>query len=247
MRTFLIGGGRDEAAVTASHESFARAAAEHSGPIAVLVLDAGADTDVARWTAALALAGAGECRPVVISRTRTPRPEDVEGASGIYVAGGLTPEYQDALVVEGTSWLEAARERGIPYAGFSAGAAVAAERAVVGGWRARVNGRLVAVCDEDAGEELDLVEVREGLGLVPFHVDVHAAQWGTLTRLLHALVTDSAPAGAAIDEGTALELHEGTLRVYGTGLVYWAQRTAGAGPAVRFLAGGDESPLTDLL
>jgi cyanophycinase len=247
MRTFLIGGGRDEAGVMASHEPFVRAASEHEGPIAVLVLDEGGDTDVDRWTAALTAAGARECRPVVVSRSRTPRPEDVEGASGVYVAGGLTPGYQAVLVVEGTAWLEAARERGIPYAGFSAGAAVAAERAVVGGWRARVNGRLVAVCDEGAGEQLDLVEVREGLGLVPFHVDVHAAQWGTLTRLLHALVADSSPAGAAIDEGTTLELSSGTLRVHGMGLVYWARRTAGAGPAVRFLAGGDESPLTDLL
>lgn len=36
-----------------------------------------------------------------------------------------------------------------PYAGFSAGAAVAAERAVVGGWR--LDG--VRVCREDAGED----------------------------------------------------------------------------------------------
>jgi cyanophycinase len=247
MKTFLIGGGRDEAGVAASHEPFVRAASEHAGPIAVLVLDEGEDSDVDRWTAALSAAGAGEMRPVLVSRGRTPRPGDVADASGVYVAGGLTPEYQEALLVEGTAWLDAARERGIPYAGFSAGAAIAAERAVVGGWRARVAGRLVAVCDEEAGEGLDLVEVREGLGLVPFHVDVHAAQWGTLTRLLHALVVDSAPAGAAIDEGTALELDAGTLRVHGLGLVYWARRTAGAGPAVRFLAGGDQSPLTDLL
>lgn len=246
MRTFLIGGGRDETGVVASHAPFVEAAGD--GPICVLVLDEGRDTDVERWTGALATAGARETRPVVVSRGRTPRPEDLEGAAGVYVAGGLTPEYQRVLVVEGTSWLDSARERGIPYAGFSAGAAVAAERALVGGWRVRMGKRVIAVCDEGAGEELDEIEIRDGLGLVPFHVDVHAAQWGTLTRLLHALVADSAPAGAAIDEGTTLELDDdGTLRVHGTGAVYWARRTFGSGPSVRFLAGGDEGRLTDLL
>lgn len=62
---------------------------------------------------------------------------------------------------------------GRPYAGSSAGGAVAAETALVGGWRS--DG--VAVCPEDAAEDLDDVTVTAGLGLVPWLVDVHCALW----------------------------------------------------------------------
>jgi cyanophycinase len=244
VRAFLIGGGRDEAAVRASHEPFVAATHERAGPIAVIVLDEGTETDVERWTGALGAAGAGETRPVVVSPERPPRAGDVADASGVYVAGGPTPGYQEALVAAaGTGWLDGE----LPYAGFSAGAAVAAERAIVGGWRAEVRGRVVAVCDEGAGEDLDRVEVREGLGLVPVHVDVHAAQWGTLARLLHALGSDTAPAGAAIDEATALELDAGAVRVHGVGAVYWATRSAAPGIAVQAFVAGDELRLADLI
>jgi cyanophycinase len=64
--------------------------------------------------------------------------------------------------------------------GYYAGAAIAADVAILGGWRARPPGHEVAVCPEDAAEELDLVPPAPGLGLVPGCVDLHAAQWGTL-------------------------------------------------------------------
>ncbi len=83
---------------------------------------------------------------------------------------------------------------------FSAGAAVAARRAVVGGWL--VDG--VPVCPDETGEDLDEVEVRAGLGLVPFAVDVHAAQWGTLPRLVSAVARGEVPYGVAVDENTLL-------------------------------------------
>ena len=69
-----------------------------------------------------------------------------------------------------------AGRRGRPYLGFSAGAMIAPERAIIGGYRVRG----VEVCPEEASEGLGEVELREGLGLVPFAVDVHAAQAGTL-------------------------------------------------------------------
>ena len=244
MRTFLIGGGRDEAGVVASHRPFAAAVAE--GPVRVLVLDEGDETDTTRWTGNLAAVDL-ESEATVVSRERPARAEDLEGAGGVYVAGGLTPGYHEALAGSGTGWLDVARMRGVPYAGFSAGAAIAAERAVVGGWRAEIRGRTVAVCDDGAGEDLELIEVRDGLGLVPFHVDVHAAQWGTLTRLLHALAAGPTPAGAAIDEGTTLEVDGGTVRVHGDGAVYWATRSSSPGVPVRVLVDGDQAPLADLL
>jgi cyanophycinase len=133
-------------------------------------------------------------------------------------AGGWTPGYQEALVAAaGTDWLN----RDLPYAGFSAGAAVAAERAIVGGHR-RDDGR--AVCAEEAGEDLRRLTIRPGLGLVPFAVDVHATQWGTLTRLAHTIDAGLAADGWAVDEGTVLVAGDGAARVAGLGSAYRVTR-----------------------
>jgi hypothetical protein len=83
---FLIGGGRDGDAVRAGHAGFVRAAA--GGPIVALVLDEGDDTDPDRWTGALRFAGAREARAVVVSPWRPPAAGDLDGATGVYVAGG---------------------------------------------------------------------------------------------------------------------------------------------------------------
>ena len=93
---------------------------------------------------------------------------------------------------------------------------MASARAIVGGWR--LDGR--EVCAEEAGEDLDELAVRDGLGLVPFAVDVHATQWGTLTRLVHAVGAGLVDDGWAIDEGTALIVDERSVRVEGLGGAY---------------------------
>ena len=209
---FLIGGGRDDHAVRASHAGFVRACGER--PIVAIVLDEGEHTDARRWTGALALAGAAAAHAVVVSPERPPAREQVAGAAGIYVAGGWTPGYADALVAAGAGWLP----RDVPYAGYSAGAAIAAARAIVGGHR-REDGR--AVCAEEAGEDLEALAVHAGLGLVPFAVDVHATQWGTVTRLIHTVRAGLAPEGWAVDEGTVL-IYDGdrVARVEGVGSAY---------------------------
>jgi cyanophycinase len=214
---FLIGGGRDDDAVRASHAGFVRAAG--GGPIVAIVLDEGGDTDPERWTGALRLAGAADARALVVSPARPPRAADVAGAAGVFVAGGWTPGYHDALVAAGTDWL--AHDR--PYAGYSAGAAIAAAHAIVGGHR-REDGRPVAA--EEAGEDLEALAVRPGLGLVPFAVDVHATQWGTLTRLVHAVDAGLVDEGWAIDEGTALVVDGpgDAPRVEGVGSAYRVAR-----------------------
>ena len=205
---FLIGGGRGDDAVRASHRPFVDAVAGR--PIVAVVLDEGDGTDVERWSASLTLAGAAEIRTLVVSKQRPPRREDVEGAGGVFVAGGWTPGYHEALV--GADWLPP----DVVYAGFSAGAAIAGRWAIVGGWRL---GDL-EVCAEEAGEDLEPLTVRDGLGLVPFAVDVHATQWGTLTRLAHAIRGRLAPEGWAVDEGTALIYDGGRTRVEGLGVAY---------------------------
>ena len=191
---YLIGGGRGEDAVRASHASFVHAVGENA--IVALVLDEGDDTDVDRWTGALTASGAADVRAVVVSKDRPPTAVDVAGAGGVFVAGGWTPGYQEALVGAGTDWLP----RDAVFGGFSAGAAIAGEWAIVGGWRLGTR----EVCAEEAGEDLEQLTVRPGLGLVPFAIDVHATQWGTLTRLIHAVRAGLAPEGWAVDEGTVL-------------------------------------------
>jgi cyanophycinase len=210
---FLIGGGRDGDAVRAGHAGFVRAAA--GGPIVALALEEGDATDTQRWIGALRHAGAADVCAVVVSPGRPPAASDLAGVTGVYVAGGWTPGYQETLVAAaGTGWLP----RGLPYAGFSAGAAIAAASAIVGGFRREDDGR--AVCVEEAGEDLEALTVRPGLGLVPFAVDVHATQWGTLTRLAHAVDAGLVDGGWAIDEGTALVAGDGPLRVEGLGSAY---------------------------
>jgi cyanophycinase len=127
-------------------------------------------------------------------------------------------------------------------AGFSAGAAIAAADALVGGWRIATPAGEVAVCDEGAGEDLELVSVRPGLGLVPFAVDVHASQWGTVTRLLHAVACGAVAEGWAIDEDTLVTVAGDTLTVTGRGTAYRIRR--GVGDAqVELLAAGAGSTL----
>src|SRR3954454_1642855 len=186
---FLIGGGREPDAVRASHAGFVRAAS--GGPVAALVVDEGDGTDSDRWSSALALAGAREVREIVVSGGRPPSRADVDGATGVFVAGGWTPGHHAALGAPGTDWLP----RGVPFAGYSAGAALAAGRAILGGWRVGA----LAVCAPEAGEDLEQLTVAPGLGVVPFAVDVHAAQWGTLSRLVHAVAAGLVADGWAVD------------------------------------------------
>ncbi|WBQ03610.1 Type 1 glutamine amidotransferase-like domain-containing protein [Kribbella sp. CA-293567] len=211
MEIFLIGGGR---AARAAHVPFVEACA--GGPIVVFVLDDD-DLDTARWETVLEEAGATAVTVVPVSEGRPPQATDLIDAAGIYVAGGLTPGYRDVLVGAGAEWLDAARTAGLVYAGFSAGAAIASDQALVGGWQTEYDGRTLDVCDSDLAEDLGSLTLLPGLGLVPFLVDVHAAQWGTLYRLVHAVLRTGLE-GWAIDEGTVLAVGpDGQPRVYGAG------------------------------
>ncbi|MEA2295611.1 MAG: cyanophycinase [Solirubrobacteraceae bacterium] len=211
-RVFLIGGGRDPEGVAASHAPFAAAV---DGPVLCIVLDDPEQPpDLDRWTTNLVSAGVTDVRPLPVSAARPAAAADLAGAGGVYVAGGWTPGYQEAVCSH--EFATALRDSGLPYAGFSAGAAIAPGLALVGGWRFEA----VAVCDEDAGEGLDELDVRPGLGLVPFAVDVHATQWGTLTRLAHAVAGGLVPGGVAVDEHTCVEVRGGELTLHGSGSAY---------------------------
>jgi cyanophycinase len=134
---------------------------------------------------------------------------------GLVVGGGLAPAYLAAVqpLIDEIRLLVA---DGLPYLGYSAGAMIAADRAIVGGWR--VDG--VPVCPAETAEDLDEVAVAEGIGLVDLAVDVHAAQWGTLGRLVAATEGGLVEGGVAIDEGTVLIVNDEGLRIAGAGNVW---------------------------
>ncbi|MGR3870155.1 hypothetical protein ACUXZZ_16355 [Streptomyces graminifolii] len=247
--TFLIGGGWDNPGV---YDPFLRAATGAPGStprIACVILDEGegegeGERQFARYEQALR--SAGDCTPVPVLVPIGAR-FDVEAAAdvdGLLVCGGLTPAYQDAFAECLDRLPRLLAERRIPYAGFSAGAALAARAAVVGGWL--LDG--VAVCPEDTGEDLDEIAVRDGLGLVSFAVDAHAAQWGTLPRLIAAVTRYRLPHGVAVDENTLVEVAaDGRAHVSGLGRAH-SVRPAGTddgGVVVRSYEAG-ESFLTGL-
>lgn len=227
----LVGGGwGGDARVW--HAFVAEAAARAGGVPRVAVV-AVRDGDEQEHAAKLIddVRGAGDVEPVVLAVREGERiaPGDLpDDLHGVLVGGGLTPAYREA-VLPAAARIRALVAAGVPYAGFSAGSAIAASRALLGGWRAP-DGR--PVVDEEVAEDLVGIGVEEGLGLVPFSVDVHAAQWGTLTRLVTAVETGLVPDGVAIDEDTAVLVRGGVPAVVGTGSAWWV-RADGAGVHVR--------------
>jgi len=133
----------------------------------------------------------------------------------LVIGGGVTPHYLDA-VAPLVDQIRLLVSDGLPYLGYSAGAMIASDRALIGGWR--IGG--VEICPEEASEGLDEVELREGLGLVDLTIDVHAVQAGTLARLIASAEAEFVTAGIAIDEDTTLVVGEGALEVRGTGSVW---------------------------
>ncbi|WP_069770903.1 hypothetical protein [Streptomyces sp. LUP30] len=258
---FLVGGGWDESVAGVVHGPFLRAAAARSRRgagavpriLCVLVDEGAGAEEFDRYDVALRRAGA--CTPVPLLLPvgerfdagalpgESPDPEDPENpedpgsVDGVFVCGGLTPAYQEAF---GGGAGRALAARGIPYAGFSAGAVVAARDAVVGGWL--VDG--VPVCPPDAAEDLEEVEVRPGLGLVPFGVDVHAAQWGTSGRLAAVVAGGRLAHGVAVDENTLVEVADGRVRVAGLGQAHSMRPAPGGGIVVRSYGHGESFAVT---
>ena len=224
MDVFLIGGGWDEGLAGELYGGFVEAAARSAAAAPrILLVVMGTDPESLeyheRYIRMLGLVGGHE---LVVERVPEGSPLDpavLDGIDGLFVGGGPTPEYHTSLSPAYATIRERVRA-GMPYAGFSAGAAVAATHAVVGGWR--IDGR--AVCPEDSNEELDPVTVVDGIGLVDGAVDVHAAHWGNLSRLVAVVEAGLAPHGVAVDENTALGPGG---RVLGAGQVWHVTRNDG--------------------
>ncbi|OIH98371.1 MULTISPECIES: Type 1 glutamine amidotransferase-like domain-containing protein [unclassified Curtobacterium] len=223
MSIHLVGGGpfaASDAAAPFLAEATARSAAVgRTVPRIALLSVCRADGTSPSSTADIAeVLGGARAAEVVTTEVASGQAFDttvLSDVDALVVAGGLTPDYLAAVapLVDQVRLLVA---DGLPYLGYSAGAMIAADRALVGGWR--IGG--VEVCPEGASEGLDEVELREGLGLVDLTIDVHAVQAGTLARLVASAEAEFVTAGLAIDEDTALVVGEGALEVRGTGSVW---------------------------
>jgi cyanophycinase len=224
---FLIGGGWRAETFPQTYGRFLEAAArdDHRRIAVIVAEDPEADSHAQflRFFAAFENIGLNfdEAFEIIVSAENPLSLEKINAVepTGVFVCGGLTPIYADALCLD-KSWLAFLEENKIPYGGFSAGASVAADKAIVGGWRRKIGEKIFQIANENASEDLDLLDVRDGLGLVPFSIEVHATEWGTLTRLIHAVDARLMNEGWAIDENTMLEFFANRVSVHGAGSVY---------------------------
>lgn len=234
MSIHLVGGGdpaehslRIYGPFVAEAVQFARADGRSRARIGVVLLHedvvAAGEAKVAGWVDLLSRLGFNEATALLLKEGDVLAGPQLEGFDALVVAGGLTPAYL-AAVLPVKSQIRSMVAAGAPYLGFSAGAAVASRRAIVGGWKM---GGLV-MCPEENGEELDELTVADGLGLVDFAVDVHAAQWGNLTRTVMAVASGGVEHAVALDEGTVLVVApDGTHVVHGVGQAWWVDAAEG--------------------
>ena len=218
----LVGGGRDLDATAIVYGTFLAeagqraAAAGRAVPRIGVVLVADGTSSPTGWTGSVRPSRAA-ARPRCWRPPRTPTGalclDDASAPAarwwsdldGLLVGGGLTPAYHRVLLPHAVA-IRVAVADGLPYAGFSAGAMIAPQRALLGGWRLGST----AVTHEDNAEDLDQVTVVDGLGLISSTVEVHTSQWGTLSRLVAAVAAGQATSGIAVDENTVVILDPAT-------------------------------------
>src|SRR3954451_21629767 len=226
MHITLVGGGWDLPAQISCLQPFVAAAtARADGPpprIPFVWVDEGDGQRWSdRWMELVAAVGPIDGVDVAVPLGGVLDVERLEGAHGLFVCGGLTPAYAAALAPAAAAVRHFVCDGGLPYAGSSAGAAVAARRAVVGGY---LDGERV-LCPDEAGEDLEQVTVVDGVGLVEEMVDVHASAWGTLPRLAAALTkAPDVDAGLGLDEDTAWLVTDEGARVLGRNAVHRLDR-----------------------
>jgi cyanophycinase len=217
MSVFLMGGGENEPALVANYAEFLAAAPAATPLVGCVIVDEGIGNDwFPRYDALLRQAGT--CEPILI-RVSPDAGFDIAqlaDCDAVLVCGGLTPLYASAITPAAAAVRDWLGDGARPYCGFSAGAQIAADRALVGGWQ--LDG--VTVCHQDCGEELDELSIVDGLALVPFAVEVHCAQWGTLSRVTAAIDAGRIGHAVAIDEDTMLSIRDGTGAVSGPGRVW---------------------------
>ena len=238
MSIILVGGGPDTVTTPVVFDRFVSEVRRRAGSrppgIAVVLFDREGSSEyfLPAYLDPLRRRMACQVTPVLLRSGEPADPASFD-VDAVVVGGGPTPEYLAGLL-DSAPVIRSAVADGVPYLGFSAGAMVAAERAIVGGYRIRGT----EVCSEECSEGLDELDVRDGLGLVPFAVDVHAAQAGTLSRAVGAVAKGLVDRAVAVDENTALVLRHGYLddvEVIGSGNC-WTIRGSGRKATVSVLS-----------
>ncbi|MBF4549625.1 MULTISPECIES: Type 1 glutamine amidotransferase-like domain-containing protein [unclassified Pseudoclavibacter] len=232
MSIFLVGGGDGSGVELALAQlaDEARSRAAGATPVIAVIAVGENPEPVADWFAdRLRSVDPGVlATPVLARSTASGEPLDeidlasFSTAHGILVCGGHTPAYLAALAPLATDIRRLVAE-GVSYLGYSAGAAIAADEAIIGGWR--IGG--VPVAPEESGEGLDEVTFEAGLGLVDLTIEAHAAQWGLVALCAASIEAGLAERILAVDEDTVLKVGEGALEILGSGSVW--QLTAGEG------------------
>lgn len=126
---------------------------------------------------------------------------------------------------------------GVPYLGFSAGAAIVGKYAIVGGWKS--NGRQITTPECAYG--FDELTITDGLGLIGPSVETHVDARSAMGRAIEAMLVGKMANVAAIDEATCLTVTpNGRTQLAGEGRVAWLSR-AGAHIDIRFESAPDLS------
>lgn len=242
MSIFLAGAGPDPSAFPQLFDRFAGEVQQRklpAGPlrIAIAVHDRGGNPEalLPAYAEPLLARMPMEVVPVLLHAGAPADPSVFDGVGGVVVGGGLTPGYWEGLTSSAAA-ISTAVAAGMPYLGFSAGAMIAPGRALLGGYLSKG----IEVCGEECSEGLAELEIRDGLGLAPFAVDVHAAQAGTLSRAVGAVAAGLVDRAVAVDENTALVLAaagDESFEVLGSGNC-WDIRRSGQGCTVAVLSAG---------
>ncbi|MGI9823211.1 Type 1 glutamine amidotransferase-like domain-containing protein [Agromyces sp. Marseille-Q5079] len=222
MSVHLVGGGALSAAHAPLYAPFlaeaaarGRAVGRDRPRIAVVSVHPAGAGPAETLVEVLSAAGAFDPQVTAVQGGGHVAPTAIADVDGIVVGGGIVEEVRvgvEPIFVE----LRRQVASGVPYLGISAGAMIAAEASLGGG--TRIDG--VVVSPEDPSEPGEEFVAEAGIGLIDVAVDAHVAQRGNLSRLVAAVESRLIESALGIDEGTALIVGEGGLRVVGSGSVW---------------------------
>ncbi|WP_026935573.1 type 1 glutamine amidotransferase family protein [Gulosibacter molinativorax] len=250
MSILLAGGGEIEALRPIAERFVAQIDARAGSSSAKVAVVAAAAQPEAQLRATEALfAGLGiELIPVVASVDAAGSvTEGFDGgelltADGIVIADGQPLAILSALSSRVTDVRRLVHEQ-VPFLGIGGGAAVASEVAILGG--TEIGG--VQIAPNLPGDSAISGEVRveQGLGLVDLTVLSHAAQRGIVGLAVACCEAGLADRILALDEGTALDISEAGIELFGTGSLWHVVGDAGGVTVTSSRAGNDEDTAED--
>lgn len=230
---FLLGGGRLEAAFVRTLWPLVRAAGKPTQRrIAVVVPRHAAlsDEDAIELARAPLQLFKMRCAdlPVLMACADDPLTAERLAAlepTAVMLASAPAPACHAALCTN-LSWTAALVALSLPCAAVGSAAMMMSEHAIIGGSKLGLRHADVSTCVAWCADGLEYVTLRPGAARVPFTIEVHATQRGSLTRLQHAVAEGLVESGWAVDEDTVLQVDDDGLQVHGFGHAYRVLRLA---------------------